>query len=156
MTFVPSEEIKKRDGVSLAPMIDFLFLMMAVFASLAVTRVVLKDTEVELVQSNNEPLVENESLLPTEDLRLIQVTVLENGTYKWVTEVRDYPMQSADEVAFELNNQYEQGLIPKKKVQTQVLLKIDRRATWDPILKVLLAIQELGFEVRPLYEPEET
>jgi biopolymer transport protein ExbD len=153
MTFVPQDELHERGGVSLAPMIDFLFLMLAVFASLAVTRIVLKDTEVDLVRSKMEAHSPT-SLLSGQDLKLIHVSVMQNGNYKWMTEIRDYPMETADDVANELISQYEKGLLPTDKLQTQVLLKIDREAQWEPILKVLLAIKDLGFEVRPVYEPQ--
>jgi biopolymer transport protein ExbD len=153
MTFVPQDELNERGGVSLAPMIDFLFLMLAVFASLAVTRIVLKDTEIDLVRSKVEAHSPT-SLRSGQDLKLIHVSVMQNGNYKWVTEIRDYPMETAEEVAAELLSQYDKGLLPKDKLQTQVLLKIDREAQWEPILKVLLAVKELGFEVRPVYEPQ--
>jgi biopolymer transport protein ExbD len=153
MTFVPQEELHERGSVSLAPMIDFLFLMLAVFASLAVTRIVLKDTEVDLVRSKVETHTPT-SFLSGQDLKLIHVTVMQNGTYKWATEIRDYPMETPEEVAAELLSQYEKGLLPKDKLNTQILLKIDREAKWEPILKILLAIKELGFEVRPVYEPQ--
>lgn len=150
MTFIPEEELKERTGLSLAPMIDFLFLMLAVFASLAVSRIVIKDTEIELVKSDIE-------LPPTSithpDFKLINITVAADGCYKWVTEIRDYPMESADAIAQELIYQYGQGLLPEEKIKTQILLKIDCKAQWEPILNLVLAIKEAGFEVRPLYEP---
>lgn len=152
MTFVPQDELRERSGVSLAPMIDFLFLMLAIFASLAVTRIVLKDTEVDLVQSKMDS-EKHSSLFPSHDLKLIHVTILKDGSYKWVTEIHDYPLQSAEAVVAELNSQYENGLLPKDKLNTQVLLKIDRQAQWEPILNLLLAIKDSGFEVRPVYEP---
>ena len=62
-------------------------------------------------------------------------------------------MESAHAIAHELINQYAQGLLPEERLKTQILLKIDREAHWEPILNVVLAIKEAGFEVRPLYEP---
>ena len=37
-------------AINLAPMVDFLFLVVAVFATMAITRAVLYDTEVSLVK----------------------------------------------------------------------------------------------------------
>ena len=151
MSYVPYDEIKDQGGVTMAPMIDFLFLMMAVFASLAVSRIVMRDTDIELVQSQIEG---TSTLSAAHDYKLINVTVTENGNYKWVTEIRDHSMESAELIAQELQSQYDKGLLPKDKLRTQVLLKIDRQAQWEPILKVMLAIRDTGFEVRPVYEPE--
>ncbi len=150
MSFIPDEELKERPGLTMAPMIDFLFLMLAVFASLAVSRIVMRDTEVELVRSKVET---TSPLSDPGDYKLIHVTVSENGSYKWVTEVRDYPMDSPEAIALELAEQYQRGLLPEDRLKTQVLLKIDRQARWEPILHAILAIREAGFEVRPVYEP---
>lgn len=150
MTFIPDEELKERTGLTLAPMIDFLFLMLAVFASLAVSRIVMRDTDLELVRSK----VESPSPLSNpRDYKLIHVTIAEDGSYKWVTEIRDYPLETPQAIAQELTQQYQRGLLPEDKLKTQVLLKIDREAHWEPILQAILAIREAGFEVRPIYEP---
>ena len=47
MSLVPEEKLKPNLTINLAPMIDFLFLMLAFFATLAVTRVTLFDTKWE-------------------------------------------------------------------------------------------------------------
>jgi biopolymer transport protein ExbD len=150
MTFIPDEELKERTGIALAPMIDFLFLMLAVFASLAVSRIIMRDTEVELVRSK----IESSSLLAdSRDYKLIHITISQEGNYKWVTEIRDYPMETPEAIAQELIQQYSRGLLPEDKLKTQILLKIDRDARWESILQAILAIREAGFEVRPVYEP---
>ncbi len=150
MTFIPDEELKERTGLTLAPMIDFLFLMLAVFASLAVSRIVMRDTDVELVRSK----VESSSHLTNDrEYKLIHITISEDGSYKWETEIRDYPMETSQAIAQELLQQYEHGILPEDKLKTQILLKIDRQARWEPILEAILAIRDAGFEVRPVYEP---
>ena len=151
MTYVPQEELKGQGGFTMAPMIDFLFLMMAIFASLAVSRIVMRDTDIELVQSVHD---HSSVFNSAQEYKLINISVAEDGSYKWVTEVRDHPMESAAQIAAELESQYAKGLLPEDKLRTQILLKIDRQARWEPILNVLLAIRESGFEVRPVYEPE--
>ncbi len=151
MTFVPERELQEQGGLTLAPMIDFLFLMLAVFASLAVTRIALKDTEIDLVKSKMDP---SSSISTGYDYKMIVITVSEEGKYKWVTEIRDHAMDTPQQIAKELQRQYQQGLLPEDKLKTQVLLKIDKNAKWDPILQVLLAVRDAGFEIRPVYEPE--
>lgn len=151
MSYIPVDELKEQKAMTLAPMIDFLFLMLAVFASLAVSRIVTRDTEIDLVKSRSE--------LPTtpdlsHDYKIINISVADDGSYKWVTEVRDHTMNTSSEITEELLRQYHKGLLPEDKLKTQVLLKIDKQARWDPILQVLLGIREAGFEVRPVYEPD--
>jgi len=152
MSFIPEEEIKGKIGANLAPMIDFLFLMLVFFASLAVSRVTTKDTEIELVKILPEPAAtlttgENET-------QLIYIAINDKNEYKWVTEIRDYEMDSAEAIADELARQYERGLLSENKSKTVVMLKIDKQAQWEPILKVIFSIREIGFEIRPVYEPE--
>ena len=151
MSFVPTDELKDRSGMTFAPMIDFLFLMLAVFASLAVTRFAMKDTEIDLVKTKTAA---PSTLKGAYDYKIIHISVSDEGHYKWVTEIRDHPMSSSQEIAEELSRQYAKGHMPEDKLKTQILLKIDRKAQWEPILKVLLAIREEGFQVRPIYEPD--
>ena len=152
MSFIPEDELKSRASLNLAPMIDFLFLMLMFFATLAVTRVTTKDTAIELVEIKPEGRVATTAL--DTDIHVINISILADGKYKWVTELRDYPMDSAAELGQELQKQYEKGLLPEDKNQTQVFLKIDKNATWDPILRAIFAIREVGYDVRPVYEPE--
>lgn len=154
MTFVPENELKDQSGHTLAPMIDFLFLMLAVFASLAVSRVALRDTEISLVQASSE-ILPNDSSLSQPDLKIINISISSDGNYKWVTEIRDHPMETAAMIGTELLNQYERNLLPEDKSKTHVLLKIDRDAEWEPILQVILAVRDAGFDVHPVYEPDD-
>lgn len=150
MNFVPFDELKEKNSIPFAPMIDFLFLMLAFFATLAVTRIGIKDTDLELVKTRSEL---PSSLKNTFDEKVIHISVLETGGYKWVTDLREHKMQSAKQISDELLKQYQKGLLPENKARTRVLLKIDRNAKWEPILKALVAIREAGFEARPIYEP---
>ena len=154
MSFVPFDELKDQRSITLAPMIDFLFLMLAVFASLAVTRIAMKDTEINLVKAKPEHSPQA-SLMnpPSTEYKIINITISNKGRYKWVTEIRDHEMESAQQISEELLRQYHRGLLPEDKLKTQIFLKIDKQAEWESILKAILAIQEIGFEVRPVYEP---
>lgn len=149
MTFVPEQELKRGGGPALAPMIDFLFLLLAVFAALAVTRLTLKETDLELVKHPSE------SGAPLDhDLRLVHLSISAAGEYTWATEVRDYPMTSAAEIVRELDTQHQKGLLTETKEDTHVLLSIDRAAQWEAVLELLLAVRDAGYDVRPVYEPE--
>jgi biopolymer transport protein ExbD len=158
MPFLPEHEIKSKGGISLAPMIDFLFLMLVFFASLAISRITTKDTEIDLVKVNYEtasPTVINSSNEYPNDLKIINITISKESEYQWVTDIRDYKINSANEVKEELIKQYKRGLLPEDMSKTQVMLKIDKNAKWEPILKLIFAVRDAGFEVHPLYEPED-
>ncbi len=154
MSFVPDEELKGKATLNLAPMLDFLFLLLAFFASLAVSRIATRDTDVDLVKIR--PETRPTSIEKFTDIKVIHLSITESGSYKWVTEVRDHPMENAVAISDELKRQYDQGLLPEDKKKTQILLKIDKKAPWEPILNVLFAVRDAGFEVRPVYEPEDS
>ncbi len=152
MSFVPEEDVLGQSTINLAPMIDFLFLMLMFFACLAVTRITTRDTDIDLVELR--PDTSASVVSGDNDTKIINISVTSEGSYKWVTEIRDHAMTSPEEIYEELAKQYERGVLPQDKQKTQVLMKIDREAQWDPILKAIFAIRHAGFEVRPVYEPE--
>ncbi len=154
MSFIPDENLKSSSHFNMAPMIDFLFLMLAFFATLAVSRASLYDTKLNLVQLKAE-----EGAIPikkTEDPHQINLSVTQKGEYKWITEIQTYPMEDLRRIKKELNYQHKIGLLPKDKQLTQILLHIDKNASWDPVAKLIFAIREEGFEAFPVYEPDET
>ena len=157
MPFISEQELKGKGGISLAPMIDFLFLMLVFFASLAISRITTRDTEIDLVKIKNESHSPswNRSQEPISDIKIVNITITKDNEYKWVTDIRDYKIDSAQEIKEELIRQYERGLLPEDIQQTQVLLKIDKEAKWDPILQLIFAIRDAGFEVHPIYQPED-
>jgi len=152
MAFIPEDESKNNSSVNLAPMIDFLFLMLMFFACLAITRVTTRDTDIALVDLEEE--VNSVATTASTDLKILNISITENGDYKWVTELRDYRLNTADAIRDELLNHYAKGLLPKDFSKTQVLLKIDRNARWEPIMQAIFAIRDAGFDVRPVYEPK--
>lgn len=138
--------------MNLAPMIDFLFLMLMFFACLAISRVTTKDTDIDLVEVKPE----TQSVLAdaSSDIKFVNISINADGKYRWVTEMRDYAMATPDDIGSELMLQYRKGLLPEDRLKTQVMLRIDKQAKWEPILKAIFAIRDAGFEVRPIYEPE--
>lgn len=152
MSFIPEEELKPKGGINLAPMIDFLFLMLAIFASIAVLRMTTKDTDIDLVQLNSS-VDSSINSIDENKFSFVTINIYQDGTYKWSTELEDYPM-SLQEVSQELFHQHEKGILPKDKSKTHVMLKIDKKADWESILSMIFCIRNLGFEVHPLYEPK--
>ncbi len=147
MSFVP-EENTSAPSINLAPMIDFLFLMLAFFASLAASRNSLQETRVDIVSVERE----NKSSQESKDVEsIVQIIINKNNALSWVTEIKDYPMASANAIQKELERQVAVKTLRAGK-HTKVLLKIDKEANWEAILEVIFAIRKAGFESYPLYE----
>ena len=151
MSLVPDEELKKQGTLNLAPMVDFLFVVVAVFAILAVTRSALNDADLELVKTGNKI----QSSSPSTEDYLVDLTVTKEGKYKWLTEMHDYLISDPEFIRDELIKQKQKGLLPPEAQQTKVLLHIDQGAAWNSIAKLILAVREAGFQVHPVYELNE-
>lgn len=151
-TLVPEDELQVKRGLNLAPMVDFLFLILAVFAVLAVTRTALYDSEVNLVKMDSQtppPLMAESPPGHT-----ILLSINEQGQYKWVTEFNEFMLDTVVAVKYELLKQEELGLLPQDKSKTKVLLHIDKGANWDCIAKIIFAVKESGYQISPVYCPE--
>lgn len=151
MDLLPADELKPKMTFNFAPMIDFLFLMLALFATLSITRATILETNLELVRLST-PEKENGSYASS--MHHVNLSVGENGSYNWISEFQSYPMDNEQIVQNELIRQYELGLFPKDKAKTEILLHIDRNAPWEPIAKLLFSIREIGFNAFPIYESD--
>ncbi len=151
MSLVPDEELKRQGGFNMAPMVDFLFLVVAIFAVLAVTRTVLYDSELELVQAQQQG---EEKTPPSEDSYYVDLGVTQDGKYKWLTETQDYLVENTEMIKTELKRQQMNGLLPPDSARTKVLLHIDKGAEWGAIASLILTVREAGFSIHPLYEAE--
>lgn len=149
MNLIPEEELKRYNHLNLAPMIDFLFLIVAVFAVIAVTRASLFDREINLVKVQTKPDV----TIP-QDRYIVHLSINNKGEYKWITEFNEYLIPCPLDVQLELKKQQELGLLPKDTLKTQVLLHIDKQAMWEPIVKLIFAVKQAGFQIHPVYESE--
>lgn len=153
MSIIPEEEIKSFGGMNLAPMVDFLFLIVAVFATLAVTKAALYDSEIKLVKV--QPASENSPFIGQNDYYIVNLSVNEEGQYKWITEFNEYLIDGVKGIERELKKQLDLGLLPKEKEKTKVLLHIDKDAKWEPIAQVIFSVRQSGFEIHPVYDYEE-
>lgn len=151
MDLLPSEELKPKMTFNFAPMIDFLFLMLSLFATLAITRATILETNLELVRLSS-PDKEKGSFASS--MHHVNLSVTETGSYKWISEFQSYPMDNEEAIQNELIRQYELGIFPKDKSKTEILLHIDRNAPWEPIAKLLFSIREVGFNAFPIYESD--
>ncbi len=150
MDLIPHDELKPTNGINYAPMIDFLFLMLALFATLAISKASLYDTEIHLAELKSPP--QTNALHTRKEIQQINISITANGQLKWLTEFQEYPMNSTKEIQEELARQYQIGALAQDKAQTEILLHIDKQAPWDPIAKTIFAVRELGFSVHPVYE----
>ena len=151
MELIPQDELKPKNSFNFAPMIDFLFLMLALFATLAVSRAALFDSEIELAQLKPE---KEAAALRAKDTHQIHLSITSMGDYKWLTEFQEYPMEKVGDIQQELARQYQMGALPADKGKTEILLHIDKKAPWEPIANAIFSVREVGFAARPVYDGE--
>lgn len=149
MDLIPHDELKPIHQFNFAPMIDFLFLMLALFATLAMSRAALYDSEVELVQLKAEKGAQS---LRAKEFEQVNLSITGAGTFKWMTEFQEYPMATVQAIQVELSRQHQIGALPQDKEKTEVLLHIDKQAPWSAVAEAIFAIREVGFTARPVYE----
>jgi biopolymer transport protein ExbD len=149
MSLIPDDELKKATSLNLAPMVDFLFVVVAVFATMSITRAVLYDTQMNLVKASPE-----KKSSVTEYPFIVNIGVTEDGKYKWITEVNEFLMDSTESIQRELQKQQQMGLISPNPEETKILLHIDSSAKWDPVAQIIFSLKEQGFPVHPVYAPE--
>lgn len=151
MSLIPEKELENEKSFNFAPMVDFLFLVVALLATLTVTRSTLCDTELDLVKVRT-PHIEPSHLAYNQQY-LINLSVSAKGSYKWITDIDEYLMQNPEAIQNELIKQVEKGLLPKDKQKTKVLLHIDKSAPWESVSNLIFAVRESGFPIHPVYEP---
>lgn len=152
MELIPHDEIQPAHQFNFAPMIDFLFLMISLFATLAISRSALYDMEIHL--TSLKPEQAKRPLHPKREIQQLHLSINATGGYKWLTEFQEYPMETIEAMQEELSRQYQLGILAQDKAQTELLLHIDQNAPWGSIANAIFAIRELGFEVHPVYESQ--
>ena len=150
MSLIPDEEIQKSGSINLAPMVDFLFLVVAVFATLAVTRSALYDNDIQLVKVRTEEKTSVNA--DNKQQYIVHLSIDEQGRYKWITEFNEYWIDGVAGIKQELSRQQTLGLLPREKEKTKVLMHIDRQSQWEPIARLIFAIRETGFDIHPVYD----
>jgi biopolymer transport protein ExbD len=151
MDLIPHDDLKPANGFNFAPMIDFLFLMLSLFATLALSRTALYDSEISLAELKPTPTDKNVAV--SQQIQQINLTIDNSGAYQWITEFQQHPMNSVQDIQNEISRQYLLGALSKDKTKTEILLHIDQNAPWMAIANLIFAVKELGFSVHPVYEP---
>lgn len=150
MSLIPEEELHREKNINLAPMVDFLFLVVAILATLAVTRSTLHDENLDLVKVNNSQ--ESAPSFAQNTPQLVHLAVTSQGGYKWLTETREHAMSGIEAIEHELAIQCEKGILPHDKKQIKILLHVDKQAPWEAIVSLIFAVRQSGFKIHPVYE----
>ena len=119
MDLIPHDELKPTSGINYAPMIDFLFLMLALFATLAISKASLYDAEIHLAEIKSPS--PTDTMQNKKEIQQINISILANGQFKWLTEFQEYPMIRVEEIQEELARQYQIGALAQDKSQTEIL-----------------------------------
>lgn len=152
MDLIPNEELRSKGLMNLTPMVDFLFLVIAIFATLAITRTALFDSEINLAHVKEK----EKTSFPLENSNyMVNLSITKEGTYKWLTEFNEYAMEGIPSILQELSNQKDLGLLPEDSVKTKILLHIDKKSEWDSIVQLIYSLRKLGYPVHPVYEKNE-
>ncbi len=152
MDLIPEEELKPKGFMNLTPMVDFLFLVIAVFATLTITRTALFDSEISLANVSKKEFTENsvESLEYT-----VNLGVTKSGQYKWITDFNEYAMQDIPSILQELSKQQQLGLLSADTSKIKILLHVDKKAQWDPVVQLIYSLKKTGYPIHPVYEKNE-
>lgn len=143
---IPKEELSPTLRLNFAPMVDFLFITLTVFAVLAVTRSSLFETEIALSSvTQKEGNTQNSS-------HAIAVSVNKEGEYHLLTPSGEYPIDDLDLLKKELILQHTAGNLPANKDETHILLHIDKGAKWEQVSDMIISMKEVGFSAYPVYE----
>jgi biopolymer transport protein ExbD len=145
---IPDEELSKPLHFNFAPMVDFLFLIVAVFAIALAMKTSLFDSNISLVKTKTK------LDYSSSDKIIVNVSVSPNGQYQWITDYNQQPLESAEALSHELSKQKETGILPKDNDQITVLVHIDKIAPWEPIAKLLIEMKKEGYPVHPVYEAD--
>ena len=150
MKLIPDEELRSTSGINLAPMVDFLFLIMTAFAVIAFTRTTMYETDIALSQAANKE--EDRKLATLDGPDTAHLAISDKGEYKWLTGSKSVLLQNLQLVKDEIRREQATGQLPDDAEKIKVLLHIDKQAPWDPVVQAIFAIRELGAEVHPVYE----
>jgi biopolymer transport protein ExbD len=144
MNLIPDRELMRQERVYMAPMVDFLFLIIAALMSLLVIRVAAYDMNIRLAEA--QPSVNDHQLFFSE-APFIVLSIDSYGIYRWVTDKQEERM-GKEQIEEKLKEEASlfQDSLPK------VLLYIDQSANWQSIADLLVTVQKSGFIAYPLYQ----
>jgi biopolymer transport protein ExbD len=144
MDLIPEEELRPKSFFNLTPMVDFLFLVVAIFAILAMKETTLFDSEVTLAKVEKKEPVHLDAKTQT-----INLCVTKEGQYKWVSDLKEHPMSGTDAILKQLADQKKLGLISEN---VPILIHIDAKAEWNCVVNLLYSLKKNGYTPHPVYQ----
>jgi len=145
---IPEDELSKPMYFNFAPMVDFLFLIVAVFAIALAMKTSLFDGDISLVKTKAK------AGYSQDDKAIVNVSVSPQGSYQWITDYNQYPLENPEALSSELLKQKQAGILPDQNDQITVLVHIDKTAPWEPIAKLLIEMRKEGYPIHPVFEAE--
>lgn len=149
MSIIPEQQLKSNEKFNLAPMVDFLFLVLALLAVVAISRVSLYEMDVNLAKINSTEGATPSSSIP--EKQLVNFSITSNGSYKITADSTELILSSSVDIKKELINLCETGFILKDKNDV-IFMHIDDKAPWNAIVEAIFAIKETGLSPHPVYE----
>lgn len=148
MSLIPEEHCRTELNLHFAPLVDFLFIIVAVLALLITTQKTLYRAQVNLIQ-NEMPM----GKVPT-DARshALHLGISASGQYQWLDPARTQIFETIHMLKRALFDQINQDNLSSDPCKKPIFLHIDRKAQWSMIGTLLLALHQEGFIVYPIYE----
>ena len=154
MGLIPEEELKGRFSLNLAPMVDFLYVVIVIFAILIVTKSPLFEEQIKLVKMTGQAERLQPNATPTQ--AVMHIAVHANGTYGWQVGERKESFSQVEELEKRLIELKNRGDLPLPNPETKVLLHIDKQAQWKRIAAAIFGIKKIGYQIHPVFEMDQT
>ncbi len=148
LDLIPKDALRPSLGFNFAPMVDFLFIILTVFAGILLTRKALNDSSITLLQA--EPRENHTASSPPADQEAIHLSISSNGEYQWMDSPSSQIVFSSIE---QLQNELDKSVFDKEK--THVLLHIDKDAAWQSIGNLIVKMSQAGLTIYPVFKSKE-
>jgi biopolymer transport protein ExbD len=135
---VPEKFLQEQKSFNFAPIVDFLFILLAIFALLVFTQSIF-------TRDQTAASPHNQLTTP------VVLTINEKGEYEWITEFNEFLLGDTGAVIREVQKQQQLGFLPQESRHIKILLEIHRNTKWHEVAHALFAIREAGFSVSPVY-----
>ncbi len=119
-------------------MVDFLFIVIAIFAVIAISRKALFDSHLSLVETTGNSKTASHNADHT-----VNLSISSGGEYKLIDAKESFILDEDIEIIKQELNKHQ---------KTHILLHIDKHAEWQPIAKLIHSMNKEGFHVYPVYE----
>ncbi len=147
MSLIPEKYRQTNLSFHFTPLIDFLFIIVAVFALFITTKKNLYQTQVNLIK--HDASIKN---FKDKKSSVLNLGISASGLYQFLDREKPQTLETIQMVKQALFHQIEQGNFPSDPRENHIFLHIDQKAEWSVIGTLLLALHQEGFIVYPIYE----